>query len=64
MITKNLLPGLISPVIKYSFPTSFASIRSVIKINNVTITYYTDGGTSSVADQVLYENNIYECMRA
>lgn len=63
------LPSLLTPGSSFTIPDSILNNKtlvmdSVSSFNNVTITHYSDGGTSSNADQVLYNNTVYHCVQS
>jgi hypothetical protein len=62
------LSQLFKPGVKLSVPESslnnkILTIDNIVNFNKVN-TYYSDGGTISNPDQVLYLNNIYECIQS
>lgn len=69
----DIVPSLIKPDTRFQVPSSLLNNKSfkvdvIPYFDNIRLTYYTDGldiGTgpsASKPDQVLYENNIFECI--
>ena len=65
----QVIPSLLRPGVEFRVPASInnnkiLTVSDVDVFNNVTTTYYSDGGTSSMPDLVLYDNRIYKCVQS
>jgi hypothetical protein len=61
------VPSLLKPGVKFNIPSSLNNktfeVSPILNFNSINY-YYSDGGTTSNADQVLFQNEIYECVQS